>query len=81
MSSLVVLNDKFEADGELALSEKFEGINEHNLHLYVRSYLASLRANTARVKNRSLVSGGGKNQKLKKVLVQLDGVQKDHLYL
>ena len=66
MSSAVVLNDKFEANGELALPENFEGINAHNLHLYVKSYLASLRANTARVKNRSAVSGGGKKPKAQK---------------
>jgi large subunit ribosomal protein L4 len=66
MGKLVVLNDKFEANGEQALPEKFEGINSHNLHLYVKSYLASLRANTARVKNRSAVSGGGKKPKAQK---------------
>ena len=66
MSNAVVLNDKFEANGELALPESFEGINAHNLHLYVKSYLASLRANTARVKNRSEVSGGGKKPKAQK---------------
>jgi large subunit ribosomal protein L4 len=66
MGKLVVLNDKFEANGEQALPEKFEGINAHNLHLYVKSYLASLRANTARVKNRSAVSGGGKKPKAQK---------------
>jgi len=66
MSNAVVLNDKFEANGELALPESFEGINAHNLHLYVKSYLASLRANTARVKNRSAVSGGGKKPKAQK---------------
>ena len=60
MSKLIVLNDKFEVNGGLALNEKFEGINAHNLHLYVKSYLSSLRANTARVKNRSAVRGGGK---------------------
>jgi large subunit ribosomal protein L4 len=66
MGKLVVLNDKFEANGEQVLPEKFEGINSHNLHLYVKSYLASLRANTARVKNRSAVSGGGKKPKAQK---------------
>ena len=66
MSNAVVLNDKFEANGELALPQSFEGINAHNLHLYVKSYLASLRANTARVKNRSAVSGGGKKPKAQK---------------
>ena len=66
MSSVIVLDDKFEQSGELNLPESFEKINAHNLHLYVKSYLASLRANTARVKNRSAVSGGGKKPKAQK---------------
>ncbi|MEA3513598.1 MAG: 50S ribosomal protein L4 [Campylobacterota bacterium] len=66
MSKLIVLNDKLENAGDIALGEKFEGINSHNLHLYVKSYLASIRANTARVKNRSAVSGGGKKPKAQK---------------
>jgi len=66
MGKLIVLNDKFENAGELALNEKFEGINSHNLHLYVKSYLAGIRANTARVKNRTEVSGGGKKPKAQK---------------
>ncbi len=39
---------------------KSKGINKHNLYLYVKSYLSSIRANTASVKNRSEVRGGGK---------------------
>jgi large subunit ribosomal protein L4 len=66
MGKLIVLNDKFENAGEIALNEKFDGINAHNLHLYVKSYLAGLRANTARVKNRTEVSGGGKKPKAQK---------------
>ena len=66
MSQAVVLNEKFENNGELALDAKFEGINSHNLYLYVKSYMAGLRANTARVKNRSEVSGGGKKPKAQK---------------
>ena len=66
MSKLVVLNEKFENAGDIVLGEKFEGINAHNLHLYVKSYLAGIRANTARVKNRSEVSGGGKKPKAQK---------------
>ena len=66
MGKLVVLNENFENAGDMALGEKFEGINSHNLHLYVKSYLASIRANTARVKNRSEVSGGGKKPKAQK---------------
>lgn len=48
------------------LPESFKGINSHNLYLYVKSYMAGLRANTARVKNRSEVSGGGKKPKAQK---------------
>jgi large subunit ribosomal protein L4 len=66
MSKLLVLNEKFEQAGDIALGEKFEGINSHNLHLYVKSYLSGIRANTARVKNRSEVSGGGRKPKAQK---------------
>ena len=48
------------------LPESFQGINSHNLYLYVKSYMAGIRANTARVKNRSEVSGGGKKPKAQK---------------
>ncbi|WP_321314644.1 50S ribosomal protein L4 [Halarcobacter sp.] len=48
------------------LPESFKDINSHNLYLYVKSYLAAQRANTARVKNRSEVSGGGKKPKAQK---------------
>lgn len=66
MSNAVVLNEKFENNGELALPAKYDEINSHNLYLYAKSYLSSLRANTARVKNRSEVSGGGKKPKAQK---------------
>jgi large subunit ribosomal protein L4 len=42
------------------LPESFQGINSHNLYLYVKAYLANLRAGTAHTKNRSAVKGGGK---------------------
>lgn len=60
MSKVVVLNDKLEKAGELNLPSKYAEVNPHNLYLYVKSYLASLRANTAHTKGRSDVSGGGK---------------------
>ncbi len=66
MSHAIILDDKFKKSGEAALPETYEKINSHNLYLYVKSYLASLRANTATAKTRSEVSGGGKkpwNQK------------------
>ncbi len=66
MGKLVVLNDSYENSSQMELGEKFEGINAHNLHLYVKSYLAGVRANTARVKNRSEVRGGGKKPKAQK---------------
>ena len=60
MSKVVVLNDKLEKAAELDLPSKYAEVNPHNLYLYVKSYLASLRANTAHTKGRSDVSGGGK---------------------
>ncbi|TXE79580.1 50S ribosomal protein L4 [Campylobacter peloridis] len=60
MSKVTVLNDKFEKASELELPAKYAEVNPHNLYLYVKSYLASLRANTAHTKGRSDVSGGGK---------------------
>ncbi|EAI7126727.1 50S ribosomal protein L4 [Campylobacter jejuni] len=60
MSKVVVLNDKLEKAGKLDLPSKYAEVNPHNLYLYVKSYLASLRANTAHTKGRSDVSGGGK---------------------
>jgi len=58
--SIVVLNDKFEATGELNLPAAYAEVNAHNLYLYVKSYQAGTRANTAKTKTRSEVSGGGK---------------------
>jgi len=66
MSKAIVLNDKLENNGEVTLPSSYSEINSHNLYLYVKSYLSSLRANTARVKNRSEVSGGGKKPKAQK---------------
>ncbi len=66
MSKAIVLNENFENNGELALPAKYADINSHNLYLYVKSYLTSLRANTARVKNRSEVRGGGRKPKAQK---------------
>jgi len=60
MSSAIVLNEKFENAGEISLPADYETIHSHNLYLYVKSYLASVRANTAHSKTRSDVSGGGK---------------------
>lgn len=58
--SAIVLNENFEKASELALPEDFSGINTHNLYLYVKSYQAAIRANTASTKTRTEVSGGGK---------------------
>ncbi len=58
--SAIVLNNQFEKASELALPESFEGINAHNLYLYVKSYQAGLRSDTASAKTRAFVSGGGK---------------------
>lgn len=66
MSNAIVLNTNMEKSSEVTLPERFESISSQNLYIYVKSYLASLRANTARVKNRSAVRGGGKKPKAQK---------------
>lgn len=58
--SAIILNDKFEKASELTLPESYTGINPHNLYLYVKSYQASVRSNTASTKTRAEVRGGGK---------------------
>lgn len=58
--SAIVLNENFEKASELALPESFAGINPHNLYLYVKSYQAGLRSDTASAKTRSEMRGGGK---------------------
>lgn len=60
MSSAVVLDKSFKKTSEIALPDSYKGIKEHNLYLYIKSYLASLRANNAKAKKRGEVSGGGK---------------------
>lgn len=60
MSKVCVLNDKFEKASELELPASYAEVNPHNLYLYVKSYLAGIRANTAHTKSRAFVSGGGK---------------------
>ncbi|PAF48296.1 50S ribosomal protein L4 [Helicobacter sp. 12S02232-10] len=60
MSKAAVLDNQLKKISEIDLPQKYDQINEHNLYLYVKSYSASLRANSANAKNRSEVSGGGK---------------------
>lgn len=56
----LVLDSKMKQTSEVALPERYKEVKEHNLYLYVKSYLASLRANSASAKTRGEVSGGGK---------------------
>ncbi len=61
MSKIITLTKSFaKSKTTYELPESFDGINQHNLYLYVKSYLSSIRANTALTKNRSAVRGGGK---------------------
>lgn len=55
-----VLDSQMKKVSEVALPDRYKDINEHNLYLYVKSYLASLRASSAHAKTRGKVSGGGK---------------------
>ena len=60
MSKAIVLDGKLKANGEIALPASYSEIDPHNLYLYVKSYQAALRANTANTKTRAQVRGGGK---------------------
>jgi len=60
MSKAIILDDKLKANGEIALPASYSEIDSHNLYLYVKSYQAALRANTANTKTRAQVRGGGK---------------------
>jgi len=60
MSKAIVVDNNFKANGEIELPASFSEVNPHNLYLYVKSYQAALRANTAKTKTRAEVSGGGK---------------------
>ncbi|MDR0762545.1 MAG: 50S ribosomal protein L4 [Campylobacteraceae bacterium] len=56
----VVLDDKLQKTGDFDLPQEYAQINSHNLYLYTKSYLASIRENVAHTKNKGSVSGGGK---------------------
>lgn len=60
MSAAIVLDQKMNKKAEAALPAYFEEINSHNLYLYAKAYLAGIRSNSANVKTRSDVKGGGK---------------------
>lgn len=60
MSAAIILDKHLKKSGEVQLPESYKDINSHNLYLYVKSFLASMRANNAVAKTRGKVSGGGK---------------------
>lgn len=60
MSKAIFLDKEFKQNSEIELPNKYSEIKEHNLYLYVKSYLASIRNNNAKTKTRGEVSGGGK---------------------
>lgn len=60
MSKAIYLDNNLGETSRLPLPDKFSGVKEHNLYLYVKSYLASVRENSAVAKTRGEVSGGGK---------------------
>lgn len=60
MSKAIVLDKQLKKNSEIDLPKSYSEIKEHNLYLYIKSYLASLRNNSAKAKNRGEVSGGGK---------------------
>ncbi|PAF51168.1 50S ribosomal protein L4 [Helicobacter sp. 13S00401-1] len=60
MSKAIILDDGLAKVSEVELPAHYTDINEHNLYLYIKSYLASCRSNNASAKTRGNVSGGGK---------------------
>jgi len=60
MSKAIVLDSNLKKSGEADVPASFFEVNPHNLYLYVKSYQAALRANSAKAKTRSEVRGGGK---------------------
>lgn len=60
MSAAIILDQNLKKSGEAQLPESYKDINSHNLYLYIKSFLASMRANNAVAKTRGRVSGGGK---------------------
>ncbi len=60
MGKAIILNEEFIKGDTIELPHHYDEIKEHNLYLYIKSYLASLRSNGAQVKTRGKVSGGGK---------------------
>ncbi|RDU64117.1 50S ribosomal protein L4 [Helicobacter sp. MIT 14-3879] len=60
MSKAIILDNDFNKTSNIELPSSYAEIKEHNLYLYIKYYLFSLRANTAKAKNRGEVSGGGK---------------------
>ena len=60
MSKAIILDKNLKKSGEIDLPDSYKNINSHNLYLYVKSFLASIRANNALAKTRGNVSGGGK---------------------
>ena len=60
MSVAIILDKNLKKSGEAQLPESYKDINAHSLYLYIKSFLASMRANNAAAKTRGRVSGGGK---------------------
>lgn len=60
MSFAITLDKNCKESGKLQLPASYEGINPHNLYLYVKAYLSNIRTANAHTKTRSGVSGGGK---------------------
>lgn len=56
----VVLDNSLKETSKIELPKRYAEVKEHNLYLYIKSYLAGLRANSAKAKTRAEVSGGGK---------------------
>ena len=73
--SAIVLDEKMQRVSELALPQSFEGINPHNLYLYVKSFQAAGRANSAKALTRADLEAVVKSHGLKKAVDAVEQVQ------
>ena len=60
MSGAILLDSSYKHSGLTPIPDSYFKINQHNLYLYIKYYLSSLRSCGANTKSRGEVRGGGK---------------------
>lgn len=70
MSAAIILDKNLKKSGEAQLPESYKDINSHNLYLYIKSFLASMRANNAIAKHAVELAAVVKSLGIKRVAVE-----------